>query len=264
MNVLVVDVGGTSVKVLATGRRRFRKFLSPPGMTPRQMVAAVQTITGYWKYDVVSIGYPGVVHRGRPAAEPWNLGGGWVGFDFQAAFNRPVNVINDAAMQAIGSYEGGKLLFLGLGTGLGSTLILDGIVQPMELGHLPYKSSTFEDYVGIRGLKTFGLRNWRRYVADVVSRLKDALQPDEVVLGGGNVFRLKTLPTGCRAGRNSNAFRGGFRLWEPPKNGARKELALGKAHRTDYKTPRETARMEGPRVALQKGARTSSPRSFRG
>ena len=165
-------------------------------------------------YDVVSIGYPGPVLRGRPVAEPHNLGRGWVGFDFAAAFGRPVQIINDAAMQALGSYKGGKMLFLGLGTGLGTAMIVEGIVEPMELGHLPYKKGTYEDYVGRAGLERFGKKKWRRHVADVVTRLIAALEPDDTVIGGGNVAKLEALPPHCRAGDNANAFRGGFRLWE--------------------------------------------------
>src|SRR5262249_44649585 len=149
-----------------------------------------------------------------PVADPANLAPGWVGFDYEAAFGRPVKLVNDAAMQALGSYQGGKMLFLGLGTGLGSTMIVDGIIEPMELAHLPYKKATYEDYVGIRGLEKHGVHKWRRYVAEVVELLVAALQPDDVVLGGGNVKKLKTLPPGCRAGDNANAFPGGFRLWE--------------------------------------------------
>lgn len=214
MNVLVVDVGGTNVKILATGKVEPRKFPSGPTLTPKQMVPRVKKLAGDWKYDVVSIGYPGPVLQGRPVVEPANLaGGGWVGFDFEAAFKRPVKVVNDAAMQALGSYKGGKMLFLGLGTGLGSAAIVDGIVEPMELGHLPYKLHTFEDYVGIRGFERLGKAKWRQHVADVVERLMAALEPDDVVLGGGNVKKLKKLPPGCRAGDNANAFLGGFRLW---------------------------------------------------
>jgi predicted NBD/HSP70 family sugar kinase len=167
-----------------------------------------------WTCEVASIGVPGPVLHGKLVAEPPNLGPGWVGFDFAAAFACPVKVINDAAMQALGSYEGGKMLFLGLGTGLGSTMIVDGIVEPMELGHLPYRKKTYEEYVGVRGLKRYGKKKWRSYVMDVVARLRAALQPDDIVLGGGNVHKLKELPPGCRAGDNANAFRGGFRLWE--------------------------------------------------
>src|SRR5262245_17846950 len=167
-----------------------------------------------WSYGVVSVGYPGPVLRGRPVSDPVHLGPGWVGFDFDAAFGRPVKLVNDAVMQALGSYEGGRMLFLGLGTGLGTALIVDGMIEPMELGHLPYRKATFEDYVGIRGLKRLGKQKWRRVVADVVARLTAALEPDSVVLGGGNVKKLKALPPLCRAGDNANAFVGGFRLWE--------------------------------------------------
>jgi polyphosphate glucokinase len=214
MNVLVIDVGGTHVKILVTGETEHREFVSGPTMTPADMVAGVQKAAEDWKYDVISMGYPGPVLRGKPLAEPHNLGKGWVGFDFEAAFGRPVKVINDAALQALGSYRGGRMLFLGLGTGLGSALIVDGILEPMELGHLPYKKRTFEDYVGIRGLKRFGKKKWRKHVADVVACLSAAVQAEEVVLGGGNVKRLKELPPNCREGDNSNAFLGGFRLWE--------------------------------------------------
>jgi polyphosphate glucokinase len=214
MNVLVVDVGGTHVKILATGQDEPRRFVSGPTLTAEQMVVGVKELAGDWKYDVVSIGYPGPVLQGRPVAEPHNLGPGWVGFDYQAAFGFPVKLVNDAAMQALGSYQGGKMLFLGLGTGLGSTLVVDGIVEPMELGHLPYRKSTYEDYVGLRGLEQKGKKKWRLYVADVVATLTAALEPDDVVLGGGNIKKLKRLPPGCRAGDNANAFLGGFRLWE--------------------------------------------------
>jgi polyphosphate glucokinase len=212
--VLVVDVGGTSVKMLATSQDEHRSFPSGPTLTPRQMVSGVKKLARGWTYDAVSIGYPGPVLHGRPIAEPHNLGHGWIGFDFAAAFGHPVKVINDAAMQALGSYRGGKMLFLGLGTGLGSTMIVAGIVEPMELGHLPYKKGTYEDYVGQAGLKRHGKKKWRRHVADVVARLVAALEPEDVVIGGGNVKKLDALPPHSRAGDNANAFRGGFRLWE--------------------------------------------------
>jgi polyphosphate glucokinase len=183
-------------------------------MTPRKMVSGVKELAGNWKYDVVSIGYPGLVRRNRIIAEPHNLAKGWVGFNFAAAFKRPVKILNDAAMQALGSYRGGFMVFLGLGTGLGSAMVVDGVVVPMELAHLPYRKATYEDYVGVRGLEKHGRKKWRRYVADVVRRLKAALAADEVVLGGGNVKNLKTLPNGCRAGDNANAFLGGARLWD--------------------------------------------------
>jgi polyphosphate glucokinase len=214
MKVLVVDVGGTHVKILATGQKRPREFPSGPMLTAKQMVAGVKKLAGDWKYDAVAIGYPGPVIKNRPLADPHNLGPGWMGYDFAAAFKRPVKVVNDAAMQALGSYQGGKMLFLGLGTGLGSAMIVDGVVEPMELGHLPYKRRTFEDYVGVRGYARLGKKKWRKEVADVVSRLVAALEPEEVVLGGGNVKRLKKLPPRCRAGDNANAFLGGFRLWQ--------------------------------------------------
>ncbi len=214
MKVLVIDIGGTHVKVLATGQEQEREFVSGPKLTPKRMIPKVRSLAADWKYDVISIGYPGPVLRNRPISEPWNLGKGWMGFNFEAAFKQPVKVINDAALQALGTYKGGKMLFLGLGTGLGSAMILDGAIEPMELGHLPYKKATFEDYVGVRGLQKHGKKKWRRYVADVVERLIAALEPNDVVLGGGNVHRLQKLPPGCRAGDNANAFRGGFRLWE--------------------------------------------------
>jgi len=223
MNTLVIDIGGTHVKVLATGQDAHREFASGPTLTPKRMVSGVRKLVADWKYDAVSIGYPGPVHRNRPITEPWNLGKGWAGFNFEAAFKRPVKVVNDAAMQALGSYKRGKLLFLGLGTGLGSALIVDGIVEPMELGHLPYKKATFEDYVGVRGLEKYGKKKWRKYVADVVERLFAAIEPDEIVLGGGNVKKLKELPPGCRAGDNANAFLGGFRLWEKPGQSNRRK-----------------------------------------
>ena len=214
MNVLVVDVGGTHVKILATGQKQSREFPSGPALTAKQMVAGVKKFAEDWKYDGVSIGYPGPVIRNRPLVEPYNLGRGWAGFDFEAAFKRPVKVVNDAAMQALGSYKRGKMLFLGLGTGLGSAMIVDGIVEPMELGHLPYKRRTFEDYVGVRGYDRLGKKKWRKEVADVVARLIAALEPEDVVLGGGNVKKLKELPPRCREGNNANAFLGGFRRWE--------------------------------------------------
>jgi polyphosphate glucokinase len=189
-------------------------------MTAKKMVSGVKEITRDWKYDVVAIGYPGPVLGGRPAVEPHNLGRGWVGFNFRAAFRRPVKIINDAAMQALGGYRSGTLLFLGLGTGLGSALVVAGNVVPMELGHLSYKNGTYEDYVGVRGLKRLGKKKWARHVEFGVARLIDALHPDDVVLGGGNAKKLKKLPAGCRKGENANAFLGGFRLWDEPGGSA--------------------------------------------
>lgn len=215
MSVLVVDVGGTHVKILATAQTQRREFASGPELTAARMVEAVKKLAEGWAYDRVAIGYPGPVLHGRPAIEPHNLGTGWVGFDFAAAFGCPVKLVNDAAMQALGSYRGGKMLFLGLGTGLGTTLIADGVVEPMELAHLPYKKATYEDYVGERALKRFGKKKWSKKVAAVVAALRAAFEPDDVVLGGGNVKKLAELPPGCRAGDNENAFAGGFKLWEP-------------------------------------------------
>src|SRR5499427_9796411 len=190
MNVLVVDIGGTHVKVLATGHKAHRELDSGPTLTPHQMVAGVKKLVADWQYEAISIGYPGPVIRNTPVSEPWNLGGGWAGFDFEAAFKCPVKVVNDAVMQALGSYKGGKMLFLGLGTGLGSAMIVDGIVEPMELGHLPYKRRTFEEYIGVSGYERLGKKKWRRTVADVVATLVAALEPDDVVLGGRNVNKL--------------------------------------------------------------------------
>lgn len=238
VNVLVIDVGGTHVKVLATGQPVHREFPSGPALTAKQMVAGVKRLTRSWRYEVVSIGYPGPVLRNRPVAEPHNLGAGWVGFDYRAAFARPVKLVNDAAMQALGSYRGGKMLFLGLGTGLGSALVVDGMVEPMELGHLPYKKGTYEDYVGVRGLERFGKKRWRQHVADVVARLSAALEPDDVVLGGGNVRKLKALPPACRAGDNANAFLGGFRLWNDANQRA------GRHHDDDDRAGLQLAQLE--------------------
>jgi polyphosphate glucokinase len=213
MKVLVIDVGGTNLKILASGQTEPRRVPSGPKMSAAQMVDRARTLAEGWDYDVISIGYPGPVRDGAPSGEPPNLGKGWVGFDFGGAFGKPVKILNDAAMQALGSYDRGKMLFLGLGTGLGTTLIVEGVIVPMELGHLPYRDATFEDYVGEHAQLRDGMRKWRKRVADVVARLQAALLPDEVVLGGGNVHALKTLPPGCRAGDNANAFAGGFRLW---------------------------------------------------
>ncbi len=215
--ILSVDIGGSHVKVLLSGlpaNQSERLSASGPQLTPAQMVRAVRAMTRDWKFDAVAIGYPGVVWHGRPIVEPHHLGKGWVTFDYAAAFGKPVRIINDAAMQAIGSYEGGRMLFLGLGTGLGSALILDGVIEPMELGHLPYrKGRTYEDYAGISGLNRLGKKRWRRAVFDIVERLSEAFEVDYVMLGGGNVAKLKKLPPQVRAGHNTNAFRGGFRLW---------------------------------------------------
>jgi polyphosphate glucokinase len=225
--VLVVDVGGTHIKILATGQSTERKTESGPKMTARTMCNWVKTAARDWTYDVATIGYPGPVVHGRPVHEPHNLGPGWVGFDFSKALGCPVKVINDAAMQAIGSYEGGRMLFLGLGTGLGSAMIVDGIVEPMELAHLPYKhGKTYEDYLGLRGLERMGKRKWRDYVTRIVQDLQAALAPDYVVLGGGNAARIKTLPLRTRLGENEKAFTGGFRLWAL-QSGKRDRIVAG-------------------------------------
>src|SRR5262245_47305297 len=209
MKILVVDVGGTHVKVLATGQREHRQADSGPKMTARRLVSVVKRLSAGWSYDHVTIGYPGPVVHGRVVAEPHNLGRGWVGFDFRRAFRRPVKLINDAAMQALGSYRGGRMLFLGLGTGLGSALIIEDILAPMELGHLPFKHGhTFEHYVGARALERDGKTRWRKHVRDVIARLRAALEPDEVVLGGGNAEKLGKLPPRTRLGDNANAFLG--------------------------------------------------------
>ncbi|HYV35596.1 MAG TPA: ROK family protein [Gemmataceae bacterium] len=215
MNTLVIDIGGTNVKILATGQMQMRKIPSGKDMTPLRMVQAVKARSRGWQYDRVSIGFPAPVVHGELVKEPVNLGQGWVGFDFAKRFRKPVKLINDAAMQALGSYDGGTMLFLGLGTGLGSALIINHVVAPLELAHLPYRNrQTFEDYVGQRGLDRFGKQKWRRYVEDVTAQLRAALVADYIVLGGGNAKKLKVLPPHCRLGDNSNAFLGGFRLWE--------------------------------------------------
>jgi polyphosphate glucokinase len=225
MKILVIDVGGTHVKVLATGRKQWLKIPSGPKMTPAKVVCEVRAATAGWTYDAVSIGYPGPVVHGRPLSEPHNLGPGWVGFDFKKAFGgRPIKIVNDAAMQALASYEGKRMLFLGLGTGLGSALIVDGVLEPMELARLPYrKGRTYEDYVGLAGLKRLGKRKWRWHVNEVVKLLKAALEADYVVLGGGNARLLKKLPPGTCLGDNANAFRGGYRLWSKTCTRPRKE-----------------------------------------
>lgn len=214
IRVLAIDVGGSHVKMRVSNRREERQVVSGPRLTARRMVASVHELTGDWRYDAVSIGYPGVVIHGKIATEPHNLGGGWVGFDFKAAFGRPVRLINDAAMQAIGSYQGGRMLFLGLGTGLGAAMIVDGVVQAMELAHMSYKKGkTYEQYVGEHGRHRLGNKRWRHAVNDVVGKLRTGLEADYVVLGGGNARKLKKLPQGARLGNNDFAFLGGFRMW---------------------------------------------------
>ncbi|MCC6195579.1 MAG: ROK family protein [Burkholderiales bacterium] len=237
MRILVVDVGGSNVKIMATGEPDQRRLPSGPDMTAAQMAAGVRKLAQGWKYDRVSIGYPGVVVRNRPTTEPHNLGKGWVGFHYEGAFKCPVRIINDAAMQALGGYRGGKMLFLGFGTGLGTTLIADGVVIPMELAHLPYRKATFEDYVGEAALERLGKKKWRKYVHDVVARLTAALEPEDIVLGGGNSRNLTELPPRCRIGANTNAFPGGFRMWDD----AAKAQAKAKPRRA-AKRARKTTR----------------------
>jgi polyphosphate glucokinase len=213
--ILAVDVGGTHVKVMDNKSLTKREFESGPHLSAKKMVKKVKDLTKDWSYDVVSVGYPGPVVHNRPLAEPHNLGHGWVGFNFEGAFSRPTQVVNDALMQALGSYEGGRMLFLGLGTGLGSAMIVDGILEPMELGHLPYrKDETFEDCIGAKGLERLGKKKWRRKVADIVKHFMAALEPDYIVLGGGNAEKLARLPPKTRMGNNANAFKGGFKLWD--------------------------------------------------
>ena len=232
--VLAIDVGGSHVKMRVFGRRELRQFESGPELTPRRMVSRVHEMTGDWTYDAVSIGYPGVVLHGKVVADPHNLGSGWVGFDFRKAFGRPTRIMNDAAMQAVGSYEGGRMLFLGLGTGLGSAMIVDGVVAPMELAHLPYKKGrTYEDFVGARGLKRLGGKKWRRTVNEVVVQLSTLLEADYVVIGGGNARKLKRLPKNARLGSNDFAFLGGFRIWHH----ASAAPAAGKGYRRSIAVP---------------------------
>jgi polyphosphate glucokinase len=219
MKVLVIDVGGTHIKLLATGHKQKLEFPSGPRLTARKMVAEAKKAVkaAGWKFDVISMGYPGPALHNRPMIEPHNLGKGWVKFNFKKAFGRPIKIINDAAMQAVGSYKGGRMLFLGLGTGLGSALIVDSVIEPLELAHLPFKKGrTFEDYAGMRGLQRLGKKRWRRSVAEVAAELKAATQAEYVVIGGGNARLLKKLPANMSLGDNSNAFRGGFRIWNPP------------------------------------------------
>jgi polyphosphate glucokinase len=212
--ILTIDIGGSHVKVMTGGQRIKREFESGPHLSATDMVQQVKDLTKDWSYDVISVGFPGPIVGNRPLKEPHNLGKGWQGFDFEKAFGCPTKVINDALMQAFGSYDGGRMLFLGLGTGLGSAMIVDGVLEPMELGHLPYRKKTFEDYVGAAGLKKLGRKKWRHRVAEVVEDLAAALEPDYIVLGGGNAEKIDELPPKTRRGDNGNAFEGGFRLWK--------------------------------------------------
>ncbi len=240
--VLVIDVGGTNVKVSGTGRKEPLKIPSGPEMNAARMAEAVKKAVAGWKYDVVSIGYPGPVTNGKPALEPRNLAPGWVRFDYEKAFGKPVKIVNDAAMQALGSYQGGRMLFLGLGTGLGSALVANGTLEPLELAHLPYRNNrTYEDYAGMRGLKRLGRKKWTDHVAKIVALLKQGLQVDYVVLGGGQTKKLKKLPPRVKVGDNANAILGGLRLWEEkPEH-----------RRSRPKTRVSTPRRHVPNPALQ-------------
>jgi polyphosphate glucokinase len=226
--VLAVDVGGSRVKLLLQSEVEPRRFDSGPELTPQQTVDGTVAAAAGWSWDVASVGIPTPVRGGKPAAEPANLGKGWIGFDFEQAFGRPTKVVNDAVMQALGSYERGRMLFLGLGTGLGSALIIDGVIEPLELAHLPFRKGTFEDYVGERSLLSRGKKRWRKLVFEVVEQLDKAMQPDYIVIGGGGVKHLDELPPNCRRGDNGLAFLGGFRLWDPawtPSTTAGSELS---------------------------------------
>lgn len=232
MRILVVDVGGTNIKIGASGRRELLKIPSGQLMTAAKMAAAVRTAVDGWNYDAVSIGYPGPVRNGRPAQEPHNLSGGWIRYDFSKAFGAPVKIVNDAAMQALGAYTGGRMLFLGLGTGLGSALVAESVLMPLELAHLPYRDGrTYEDYLGIRGFRRLGRRKWTRHVHAVIALLKMGLQADDVVLGGGQTKKLETLPRGVRVGDNQHAILGGLRLWDAPGHRAQRTLGRGRSSR---------------------------------
>jgi len=235
--VLVIDVGGTNVKILATGQVERRRFPSGPTLTPTQMVSKVKELARDWEYEVVSIGYPGRVLNGQPSSEPRNLGPGWASFDFAKAFGCPVQLMNDAAMQALGSYQGGRMLFLGLGTGFGSSLIVEGIVVPMEWGHFSYRDGTIEDYLGALALKRLGKKRWSRHLKRVITFINEVFHADDVVIGGGNAKKLKSLSTVCRIGCNADAFVGGFRLWgEKPDSQGRRgsmEIVAGREKRRD-------------------------------
>lgn len=246
MKILVVDVGGTNLKVSVTGLKEAIKLPSGPEMTAARMAAEVKKATAEWKYDAVSIGYPGPVVHGKPSKEPANLGAGWVRFGYKKAFGKPVRLINDAAMQALGSYQGGRMLFLGLGTGLGSAFVADGIVDPLELAHLPYRNNrTYEDYVGQRGYKKLGRKKWQRHVEKVVELLRHGLQADYVMLGGGNTKRLKGLPPEVRLGTNAHAILGGIRLWSQPTARLPRRPRVARSRRKRKTTPPAIADAEG-------------------
>ncbi|WP_297338555.1 ROK family protein [Algoriphagus sp.] len=213
-NVLVIDIGGSNVKILATGETERIKIPSGSEFTPEQMVPLVRENAAEWSFDVITMGFPGVVKHNKIKSEPVNMGSGWMDFDFEKAFDCPVKILNDAAMQALGSYEGKKLLFLGLGTGLGTAMVMNQTIFPIEGGHLPYKKSTFESYIGKSYLFNSGQKRWEKHVSKAVEIFRDTFQPEDIVLGGGNSKLLTEVPEGCRLGTNQNAFKGGFRLWE--------------------------------------------------
>jgi len=244
MRVLTIDIGGTNVKILASGQgdTEPRRFPSGPQLTPKKMASQVKKLAADWQYDVVSIGYPGPVDRGRPTADPHNLGKGWVRFNFAGAFRRPVRIVNDAAMQALGSYKSGLMLYMGLGTGFGTALVVRRTLVPLEMGHLPYRNGTYDAHLGARALKRLGKKKWQRQVERVVAALISAIHPDDVVLGGGNVKKLKALPPGCRAGHNAYAFLGGFRLWEEVKLATKPRHKEAKDRQMIIKLTRSQAR----------------------
>jgi hypothetical protein len=244
LRILVVDIGGNNIKLLASGHHTPRKVPSGPDLTPGRMVAGVRKAVADWKYDAVTIGFPGPVKGDRPADEPKNLGRGWVRYDYRRAFGKPVRMINDAAMQALGSYRGGRMLFLGLGTGLGVALVLDGVLHALELAHLPYRNGkTYEDFIGKRGQDRMGKKRWRLVVSEIVTRLREAFQVDDVVIGGGNAKQLKEVPPGARLGDNANAFAGGFRIWADRRRRSRR----AKARRLPSREPAPDARPESAR-----------------
>ena len=255
MKVLVIDIGGTHVKLASTDNRVPIKIVSGPSMTAKQMVADVLAASEGWEYDAISIGYPGPVAHDRPLAEPHNLAPGWMGFPYQSAFPKPIRFINDAAMQALGGYTGGKMLFLGIGTGLGSALIVDNVVVPLELAHLPYKNGrTYEEYIGLEGLERRGKKEWRLSVLDVIARMRAAFVADYVVLGGGNAKLMKKLSKGVLLGANSNAITGGIALWQHPIPGASSPTPL----------PRDAEHLEekaGNATNVEKTSKRSGKRS---
>lgn len=251
MKVLVIDIGGTNVKMLASGQGQRTRFPSGPRLTPAQMVARVKKLAANWQYDAISLGVPGPVLLGQLIANPRNLGPGWVGFDFSAAFGVPVKLVNDAAMQALGSYRGGKLIFVGLGTGLGTAMVIDGKAESREIAHFPYKRGTYEDYVGARAMKRLGKKRWRKHVDEIITNFVTKVHADDVVVGGGNAKKLKKLPKGCRAGDNANAFLGGFRLWEE-ESGAKG--ASAKVLKMVSKRQRSSGAMKSTRVRAKRRA----------